>query len=607
MSFPEAIVEWVTWPFRTIEFRVNLFGNSDCGKTTLLYQMKLGELVNTIPTIGFNVETVEYPRKYQWTIWDISLSNRMLHEKYIHHYLRGTDIALFIHNCDPQQLEPIYDFHYFLNFVHKYDCKHLWILLNKQDTLPPESAPLVVDGLRKKYEKEMARYEHQLSWRILDHKLSAKTGEGVKEVLRQLHSSANLLLRTRPKPQPQPRAEPVRDPEPKVVTEIPEDTISSPSQSKPIDNQTSQDSVNAQAFWNSFVTGDLPVWDHHAHLKVTYILVLEYTKRKQSTFAMADTMFAHLRRLQNCQPEKFKCRPHRTMTIFWILQLQIAIRDYRMRMKLGGDPLWIDFYNVLLNTPSVMDPRLWSSYYNTKHLFSPQAWESWIPPDRRPLPVLTSALDKPASLSPGQESPARLIRFAFVFITQCKNIAESCNEDAIRQAVATLQSTTIRLRTTNMAIPPYSETQARFWLDMVRACLRSLDIPYEGSREILPSQLTFDSFIVLFGLTPTSWKRYYSQRVWDSLAARVQFVPPDRRTLPNVINVSAARHEVVAIIGRMEKEALDPGLESLEDVLLTTYTENVESHRKTEERVDVDAFLFCCDDTLNHDKSDSDD
>lgn len=30
------------------------------GKTTILYKLKLGEVVTTIPTIGFNVETVEY-------------------------------------------------------------------------------------------------------------------------------------------------------------------------------------------------------------------------------------------------------------------------------------------------------------------------------------------------------------------------------------------------------------------------------------------------------------------------------------------------------------------------------------------------------------------
>ncbi|KAJ1715394.1 ADP-ribosylation factor [Aspergillus flavus] len=600
MSFPEAIVEWVTWPFRTLEFRVILLGDYDCGKTTLLYQMKLGELVNTVPTIGFNVETVEYPRKYRWTIWDMSMSRRSV-KQLIHSYFPGTDIVLFIHNCDPQQPEPIYDFHYFVDFVHKHGCKHMWILLNKQDTLPAESAPEIVDGLRKKYEKEMAKYD-QLSWKILDHKLSAKTGEGVQEILHQLHSSANLLLRTRPKPQPQPRTEPEQDPEPNPAPEIAEDTVSSPRLSEPINRKASQDSVNAQAFWNSFVTGDIPVWDHHAHLKVTYILVLEYVQQRRSTFAMADTMLAHLRRLRNSQPEKFGNREHRTMTVFWILQIQIAIRDYRMKTKLCSNPLWTDFYNVLFHTPSVMDPRLWSSYYNTKHLFSPRAWDSWVPPDRQPLPVLTSALDMPASLSMLQGDPARLIRFAFVFIRQCKHISESCDEDAVRQALATLQSTTIRLRASNKGIPPYSETQARFWLHMVRTCLQSLELAQTRDKEILSSQLSFDDFVALFDLKSTSWKRYYSQRAWDSLTARVQFVPPDRRALPNVINISTHRHEVDAIIKGIEKELLPPEMGSLEDVLLATCAESVEPPGKNEQRVDVDAYLSCCDDSFNYDK-----
>ncbi|KAB8273744.1 hypothetical protein BDV30DRAFT_105000 [Aspergillus minisclerotigenes] len=600
-----SIVEWVTWPFRTLEFKVNLLGDYDCGKTTLLYQMKLGELVNTIPTIGFNVETVEYPRKYQWTIWDMSVYRRFP-EHLIHNYFSGTDIGLFIHNCDLQQQEPIYDFHYFVDIVNKHGCRHLWVLLNKQDTLPPESAPEIVDGLRKKYEKEMAKYD-ELSWRILDHKLSAKTGEGVQEILHQLHSSANHLLRTRPKPQPQLRAEPEQDPEPNPAPEVAENTVSSPRLSGPIDRKASQDSVDAHAFWNSFVTGDIPVWDHHAHLKVIYIVVLEYMKQGRNTLAMADTMLAHLRRLRNSQPEKFGNREHRTMTIFWILQIQIAIRDYRMKKKLGGNPLWADFYNVLDHTPSLMDPRLWSSYYNTKHLFSPRAWDSWTPPDRQPLPVLTSALDMPASLSTLQGDPMRLMRFAFVFIRQCKHISESCDEDAIRQALATLQSTTIRLRASNKGIPPYSETQARFWLHMVRICLRSLELAQTGDKEILPSQLSFDGLVALFDLTPLSWKRYYSQRTWDSLAARVQFVAPDRRPLPNVMTLSTHHHKAEAVIKGIEKEALPSELGSLEDVLLATCTESVEPPGKNEQRVDVDAYLSCCDDSLNYGKSDFDD
>ncbi|OGM49664.1 ADP-ribosylation factor [Aspergillus bombycis] len=606
MAFPEAIVDWVMWPFRTLEFRVNLLGDYDCGKTTLLYQMKLGELVNTIPTIGFNVETVEYPNKYKWTIWDMSMSRRS-REQLIHRYFREADIALFIHNCDPQQPKPIYDFQYFLDFLQKHGCRHLWIVLNKQDTLPLESASEIVDGLRKKYQKEMVKYGDQRSWRILDHRLSAKTGEGVLEILRQLRSSADLLLRTRPKPQPQPRADSKRDPGTEIAPDIPEDTVSSPSQSEPIDKRASQDLVNAQAFWDSFVTGDIPVWDHHAHLKVTYIVVLEYMKRRQSTFAMADVILAHLRRLRNSQPEKFGNRVHRTMTIFWILQLQIAIRNYRITKKLGGDPLWTDFYKVLFYTPSVMKPRLWSLYYSTKHLFSPRAWDSWTPPDHQPLPVVTSLLDKPAIYSTKQGDPARLIRFAFVFIRQCEQIAESYDEDAIQQALVTLQSTTTRLRAINTATPPYSETQARFWLHMVRTCLQSLEIPQADSRGILPSQLSFDGFVALFGLTPTSWKRYYIQRTWDGLAARVQYVGPDRRALPNVISISAHNNEVEAIMRGIAKEALDSDSEALEHVLLATHAESVESPGMREQRVDIEAFLSCDDDRLDHETGGFDD
>ena len=42
------------------EVRILMVGLDAAGKTTILYKLKLGEIVTTIPTIGFNVETVEY-------------------------------------------------------------------------------------------------------------------------------------------------------------------------------------------------------------------------------------------------------------------------------------------------------------------------------------------------------------------------------------------------------------------------------------------------------------------------------------------------------------------------------------------------------------------
>ena len=42
------------------DVRILMVGLDAAGKTTILYKLKLGEIVTTIPAIGFNVETVEY-------------------------------------------------------------------------------------------------------------------------------------------------------------------------------------------------------------------------------------------------------------------------------------------------------------------------------------------------------------------------------------------------------------------------------------------------------------------------------------------------------------------------------------------------------------------
>lgn len=38
------------------DVRILMVGLDAAGKTTILYKLKLGEIVTTIPTIGFNVE-----------------------------------------------------------------------------------------------------------------------------------------------------------------------------------------------------------------------------------------------------------------------------------------------------------------------------------------------------------------------------------------------------------------------------------------------------------------------------------------------------------------------------------------------------------------------
>ncbi|KAK6332211.1 Arf GTPase arl1 [Orbilia javanica] len=52
------------------EVRILILGLDNAGKTTLLYRLKIGEVVTTVPTIGFNVESVTY-KNLNFNVWDL--------------------------------------------------------------------------------------------------------------------------------------------------------------------------------------------------------------------------------------------------------------------------------------------------------------------------------------------------------------------------------------------------------------------------------------------------------------------------------------------------------------------------------------------------------
>ncbi|KAK6058317.1 ADP-ribosylation factor family protein [Cooperia oncophora] len=66
-------------------------GLDNAGKTTVLYKLKLGEVVTTIPTIGFNVETVEY-RNVSFTVWDVGGQTTI--RPLWRYYFRDTQVGL---------------------------------------------------------------------------------------------------------------------------------------------------------------------------------------------------------------------------------------------------------------------------------------------------------------------------------------------------------------------------------------------------------------------------------------------------------------------------------------------------------------------------------
>ncbi|KNC84276.1 ADP-ribosylation factor 1 [Sphaeroforma arctica JP610] len=75
------------------EMRILMVGLDAAGKTTILYKLKLGEVVTTIPTIGFNVETVEY-KNISFTVWDVGGQDKI--RPLWRHYFQNTQGLIYV-------------------------------------------------------------------------------------------------------------------------------------------------------------------------------------------------------------------------------------------------------------------------------------------------------------------------------------------------------------------------------------------------------------------------------------------------------------------------------------------------------------------------------
>lgn len=91
LNFAFCIVIW-TWTgiYVCVWFiSLSLFSYFIPGKTTILYKIKLNENVSTIPTIGFNVETVSPAKGISFTVWDVGGQDKI--RPLWRHYFQNTE------------------------------------------------------------------------------------------------------------------------------------------------------------------------------------------------------------------------------------------------------------------------------------------------------------------------------------------------------------------------------------------------------------------------------------------------------------------------------------------------------------------------------------
>lgn len=154
------------------EARILVLGLDNAGKTTILYRLQVGEVVSTIPTIGFNVETVTY-KNIKFQVWDLGGQTSI--RPYWRCYYPNTQAVIYV--VDSTDIERIgtskEEFHSILQEEELKDAIVL-VYANKQDLPGAMTEAQVTEALNLHKMKTRP-------WSI--YKTSAVKGEGLFEGL----------------------------------------------------------------------------------------------------------------------------------------------------------------------------------------------------------------------------------------------------------------------------------------------------------------------------------------------------------------------------------------------------------------------------------------
>lgn len=129
------------------EARLLMVGLDGAGKTTVLYKLKLGEMVTTIPTIGFNVESVQY-KNVNFTCWDVGGQHKI--RPLWRHYFAGVKGIIYVvdSNDDERMNEAREELFSMLHSPELPSDASVLILANKQDLPRALSVAQIADSLK---------------------------------------------------------------------------------------------------------------------------------------------------------------------------------------------------------------------------------------------------------------------------------------------------------------------------------------------------------------------------------------------------------------------------------------------------------------------------
>lgn len=168
------LLDSTLWGTKT--HKILMVGLDSAGKTTILYQLKLGREVVTIPTIGYNVETIELGN-INLSVWDLGCWTN--NPFWIYYLPDAVGLIFVVDLSDNERMHEARDkLHAVLSDDKNNVC--LLVLANKMDN--PEAMSIS--------EVTVALDLHEVQGRsYFVQECSARTGQGLMEGLKWLASA----------------------------------------------------------------------------------------------------------------------------------------------------------------------------------------------------------------------------------------------------------------------------------------------------------------------------------------------------------------------------------------------------------------------------------
>ncbi|KAK4243693.1 hypothetical protein C7999DRAFT_44543 [Corynascus novoguineensis] len=260
------------------------------------------------------------------------------------------------------------------------------------------------------------------------------------------------------------------------------------------------------------------------YLRAAYLTLIERGFKTRGLLEVATIFASRISRFKERSPEfkvlnqtRFILTCHRTLTVFWLYHVSLALAALMAPQM----PRLTYFKHIMQYFPELEDETTGcfrTCVTNLRELVTPsqyyQFWEMLV--------------------KPPQKDSHHLLRFIYAVVQRYLRSDETRRRAwFINLALTALQQQTMRIRASYPELPPSSETQAYFYIQLVHAAL----VPYIVCKRSLFQYMAYPLFEETFrlALSPSEWTLFYSPQLWYSISAPPKFRPPDLKPLPDML------------------------------------------------------------------------